>query len=247
MLFRRISKHVKEQNWTAIFIDFFIVVVGVFVGMQVSNWNASKANQDEYQRAIGRFEAELRINIKNLQQIETELKGYIGSASAGFEALRTCSDSPENLQLINKGMDAISGTTGVSILSSAMRDITESQGLLSQQTELERQRFANTRYKLELFLIEIKYAEDLPFNNQVQDSLSAGIGELKTKIVEISSNRSTRVKRELILSVPVNEACKDDQLIKAFYTWENQQTKTPGLSMMMRQEMEMTLDYLKTL
>lgn len=39
MLLRRITEHVREQNWLAIVLDFIIVVMGVFVGLQVSNWN----------------------------------------------------------------------------------------------------------------------------------------------------------------------------------------------------------------
>ncbi|MGJ8664659.1 MAG: hypothetical protein ACSHWU_13465 [Marinicella sp.] len=45
MLLRRITKHVSEQNWFAVFIDFLIVVVGVFIGIQVANWNADRANR----------------------------------------------------------------------------------------------------------------------------------------------------------------------------------------------------------
>ena len=44
MILRRITQHVREQNWTAIGIDFVIVVVGVFLGIQVSNWNAAQAD-----------------------------------------------------------------------------------------------------------------------------------------------------------------------------------------------------------
>ena len=40
MLLRRITKHVTDQNWFAVFVDFLIVVVGVFIGIQVANWNA---------------------------------------------------------------------------------------------------------------------------------------------------------------------------------------------------------------
>ena len=48
MLLRRISKHVTDQNWFAVLVDFFIVVVGVFIGIQVANWNeALKAKQSE--------------------------------------------------------------------------------------------------------------------------------------------------------------------------------------------------------
>lgn len=43
MLLRRVMEHVTEQNWTAIGIDFVIVVLGVFIGLQVSNWNDARA------------------------------------------------------------------------------------------------------------------------------------------------------------------------------------------------------------
>lgn len=42
MLLRRITQHVKDQNWFAVFIDFIIVVIGVFIGIQVANWNEDR-------------------------------------------------------------------------------------------------------------------------------------------------------------------------------------------------------------
>ena len=35
MILRRVIQHVKKQEWTAIWIDLMIVVVGVFIGIQV--------------------------------------------------------------------------------------------------------------------------------------------------------------------------------------------------------------------
>ena len=46
MLLRRITEHVKAQNWTAVALDFVIVVVGVFMGIQLGNWNEARANHD---------------------------------------------------------------------------------------------------------------------------------------------------------------------------------------------------------
>ena len=46
MILSRIIAHVKEQNWTAIAIDFLIVVLGVFIGTQVSNWNSARAERE---------------------------------------------------------------------------------------------------------------------------------------------------------------------------------------------------------
>ncbi|MBL4870815.1 MAG: hypothetical protein JKX72_07665 [Robiginitomaculum sp.] len=45
MILRRVIKHVRNQEWTAILIDFLIVVIGVFVGLQVSNWSVARATQ----------------------------------------------------------------------------------------------------------------------------------------------------------------------------------------------------------
>ena len=63
MLLRSISKHVKEQNWFAVSLDFFIVVVGVFIGIQVANWNDS--------RSFKQKETELLIELK--EQIESNI------------------------------------------------------------------------------------------------------------------------------------------------------------------------------
>lgn len=45
MLLRRITEHVKAQNWTAVVLDFVIVVVGVFIGLQVNNWNEARLDE----------------------------------------------------------------------------------------------------------------------------------------------------------------------------------------------------------
>jgi hypothetical protein len=44
MILRSVMRHVREQNWTAVGIDFCIVVIGVFVGIQVANWNEALAD-----------------------------------------------------------------------------------------------------------------------------------------------------------------------------------------------------------
>ena len=37
MILRRVIEHFRKQEWTAIFLDFVIVVLGVFVGVQVNS------------------------------------------------------------------------------------------------------------------------------------------------------------------------------------------------------------------
>ena len=45
MIFRRVKAHVAKEDWLAVFIDFIIVVFGVFMGLQVANWSAARADR----------------------------------------------------------------------------------------------------------------------------------------------------------------------------------------------------------
>lgn len=39
MRLRSLTKHVRDQNWFAVFLDFFIVVAGILIAFQITNWN----------------------------------------------------------------------------------------------------------------------------------------------------------------------------------------------------------------
>ncbi|NNC37934.1 MAG: hypothetical protein EX271_06750 [Acidimicrobiales bacterium] len=45
MLLRSLTKHVRDQNWFAVFLDFFIVVAGILIAFQVTNWNEERAER----------------------------------------------------------------------------------------------------------------------------------------------------------------------------------------------------------
>ena len=51
MILRRLAKDLKQQNWAAIGIELVIVVVGVFLGIQVSNWNGVRADRVAHEAA----------------------------------------------------------------------------------------------------------------------------------------------------------------------------------------------------
>ncbi len=59
MLLRRITEHIKAQNWTAVALDFVIVVVGVFIGIQVSNWNDGRADERRAREYLERIRDDL--------------------------------------------------------------------------------------------------------------------------------------------------------------------------------------------
>ena len=48
MILRKFAKHMTEQNWFAVGLDVIVVITGIFLGMQVTDWNeVRKERTDE--------------------------------------------------------------------------------------------------------------------------------------------------------------------------------------------------------
>ena len=85
MILRRIIAHVREQQWTAIAIDFLIVVVGVFVGIQASNYNAERAErrlEAEYAERIVADLDQILTTARSQRDFEQEKIRQVGKAMA---------------------------------------------------------------------------------------------------------------------------------------------------------------------
>ena len=76
MILRSVTKHVKDQNWFAVFLDLLIVVIGVFIGIQVSNWNEQIAGQKQAQVLLKRIHHDLNNDILSMQA-ELEYQGAV--------------------------------------------------------------------------------------------------------------------------------------------------------------------------
>ena len=68
MILRRVIAHFKHQEWTAIGIDFVIVVVGVFVGIQVSNWNGQRAEDVKARAYLARVDGNLQTDLQSIER-----------------------------------------------------------------------------------------------------------------------------------------------------------------------------------
>ncbi|HBS34132.1 MAG TPA: hypothetical protein DEA50_03505 [Parvularcula sp.] len=79
MILRRVIEHFRKQEWTAIFLDFVIVVAGVFVGLQVSNWNAARAETAQERDILASIAQDLRNDRMVLQAGEASLLASIGA------------------------------------------------------------------------------------------------------------------------------------------------------------------------
>jgi hypothetical protein len=52
-------KHVTDQNWFAVGLDVLVVITGIFLGMQVTEWNESRKDRIDGQDFMKRFHNEI--------------------------------------------------------------------------------------------------------------------------------------------------------------------------------------------
>jgi hypothetical protein len=91
MILRRVIEHVKKQHWTAVFLDFVIVVMGVFIGLQVNNWNEARKNAALAQEYLQRLDADMASSIEATLKTKAFLTNSSGQLELVISSLSSCS------------------------------------------------------------------------------------------------------------------------------------------------------------
>ena len=60
MILRRFTASMKKQDWTAIAIELVVVMVGVFIGLQASNWNDNQQTDAKSEQFTENLKADMR-------------------------------------------------------------------------------------------------------------------------------------------------------------------------------------------
>lgn len=78
VILRRLIRHLKDQQWFAIGLDLFIVVLGVFIGIQVSNWNEARRDRQSEGEYLDRLRQEIAVILPQAQSTKASLTDRFG-------------------------------------------------------------------------------------------------------------------------------------------------------------------------
>ena len=95
MILRRLTENLRAQNWTAITIEFLIVIFGVFIGTQVANWNQTRVEQRETDRMLEQLKPELQSQLQYFDDVRSYYavtRRYADQALAGWKGDSRVSD-----------------------------------------------------------------------------------------------------------------------------------------------------------
>ena len=89
MILRRVTEHLSKQHWTAVFLDFVIVVAGVFLGIQAANWNEYRKERVEERRYYAQILDDLRVDQRSLRWAQKRADRFDVAAEDTLRAMRT--------------------------------------------------------------------------------------------------------------------------------------------------------------
>ena len=90
MLLRRLTEHLKQQNWTAVGIDFLIVVLGVFMGIQVQAWYEGQREQKLVRNYLHRLNEDFSLSIAGTERTKTFVTSNLDNLGIVLRSLRDC-------------------------------------------------------------------------------------------------------------------------------------------------------------
>ena len=77
MILRRLTQHLREQNWFAVLLELLVVILGIFLAFQVERWYANQLQQDRVYSRIHELADDFDENGAVLEHsVETRRRGY---------------------------------------------------------------------------------------------------------------------------------------------------------------------------
>jgi hypothetical protein len=134
MILRRVIAHFRKQEWTAIALDFLIVVIGVFVGLQVNNWNEAQSSRRQEGALIAQLADDLRSMRDSFVFSDTVSQRTHDGWVAIFRALESCRPIEAERALVQYALARYQRTSQVSVQRTAYDEMT-SLGMFSRLSD----------------------------------------------------------------------------------------------------------------
>jgi hypothetical protein len=200
MIPRRVYEHVKAHNWFAVAIDFAIVVVGVFVGIQVSNWNEARGERERERLLLARLEADFEVIAES---VDRTIRRHIEMAQAAqrvIQVVQSSDDAPTDEMAFRDDLDeTLQGTppvqqspTFVELLAGGQMYLIRDEALRAALAEFDQAVQNSARVFEALVDLNVRYGEALGRKIVYSEAISpAGVvEELTVGAYDLSAMRA---------------------------------------------------------
>jgi hypothetical protein len=107
MILRRIADAFRRQDWFTVLVETLIVVLGVFVGLQVSNWNAERLERTQERDYLIRLHDDFVESINGQTRDLNFLTQQLSDQAAILKSLVACDVSTDDKAAFQRGINTL--------------------------------------------------------------------------------------------------------------------------------------------
>ncbi|GJL91354.1 hypothetical protein [Hyphococcus sp.] len=202
MILRRVIAHFRKQEWTAIALDFLIVVVGVFVGLQVNNWNDDRNSQAREKAYLIALKQDVVAINESLDRPRAIAAGLQDSMISVLRAIETCSPESATREDFDRTFTQYQNTVGFQVRDATYNEMLSSGALAALEDDDLKKSIAG-------FFTEIEnFHRNVP---RIRDSLAV-VDLIIWERVQLSTDATGK---PVLMEYDLTELCQDRELINA--------------------------------
>jgi len=204
MILRRVTGHVKAQNWFAVGIDFLIVVAGILIAFQITNWAAARQDNLVYQQARVRVIEEANANLQLSQDAITRLSEQQELALGIIHGFETCGADNGAEERFMRALQPLRFLASLELRQEAINQMLRSDAFLDNITPEDRTMLSLYARRIDRIANNSRFSDDFQLTRkQVHDN---------PIFKRTLAGDFTGGLLQLALTVSYEEACQDDAL-----------------------------------
>ena len=87
MILQRLATSIRKQDWFTVFIETLIVVLGVFLGLQLGNWNEARAERAQETELLRALHQEIETSIRLTDQKVDAIQQVVAAGKRSLDFL----------------------------------------------------------------------------------------------------------------------------------------------------------------
>jgi|GEM_PF-612361 len=93
MILKRLKDNVAQENWFAVTVEIIVVVLGIFLGMQVTEWNEERKERNDEAIYMERLVVDLEAHIRQMEFRKNYFEIVIADAELALKHYNNPKDS----------------------------------------------------------------------------------------------------------------------------------------------------------
>ncbi|WP_371195270.1 hypothetical protein [Glaciecola sp. SC05] len=170
MILRRLTQHIKEQNWFAVCLDFVIVIFGILIAFQITNWSAARQDNLIYEQARTRVIEEARANLLNSQSFLKRASDYQQAAIEVIRDFEACNEENGAQARLIRNIQPLRFILGIDVRDDAIDLMLTSDAFLDNISPEDRSIFSVYAENISTVATNSKFGESFSLTRpQLQD------------------------------------------------------------------------------